>query len=269
MTANVIQKGLLIGKQVRTVSGEVHLHLELKHRAAGGSRHFDEVMTGARSFFRHSAQSKTKQSEMAEYANYGNYQQPQAPLNPYAQQGPPGVPRPAQQQLHHGPPPQGYPPNPNPSPYAQQQPQQQQQQPQWNAPGSNYGPPVAHGIAIGQNTPPPYCTCPQPMQSVQRIVQKEGATKGQAFWACAVGGKDRGGCGFFQWLDANLQAESEAKRKKSSGGPKGENPAIIAMMQQMARIEQKLDQLLNAQTGMLNARPLSVGEALGEGDGRT
>ncbi len=202
---------------------------------------------------------------MAEYANYGNYQQqnPQT-LNPYAQQGPPGVPRPAQQQLHHGPPAQGYQPNPNPSPYPQQPQQQQQQQPQWsNGPAPPaYGPPVPY-------SPPPFCKCPQPMQSVQRTVQKDGPNKGQPFFACAVGGTDRGGCGFFEWLDPAKKAESESKRQKSSGAPKGENPTLIAMMQQMARIEQKLDQLLNAQTGMLNARPLSVGEALGEGDGRT
>jgi len=100
------------------------------------------------------------------------------------------------------------------------------------------------------------------MAAVERDVKKAGPTFGQRFWCCAVGGKDRGGCGFFQWFDPELQKESEAKRQKFSA-PRGPDPILISLMKQMAAMENKLDQILGILSGNLNAQPLSVDEVLG------
>lgn len=190
---------------------------------------------------------------MAEYANY----------NPYANQNQ----NPFSANPNPNPPPYPNQPRPPPgaSPTAYQQPFAPQAQPNYQ--GWHQQPPQPQFAAA---PPPqaPMCTCPNPMQAVERTVQKAGATQGQKFWACAVGDKSRGGCGFFEWQDAKLKAESDAKRQKSSQ-PRGPDPILVSLMQQVAAMNQKLDQILGMMTGNLNSKPLSVEEALGgEGVGR-
>lgn len=190
---------------------------------------------------------------MAEYAGYNPYaNQNQNPFSAHPNPNPsPFVNQPR--------PPPGAAPTAYQQPFAPQAPPSYQQQQQ------HYGPPQPYM----QGPPPPQapmCTCPNPMQAVERTVVKDGANKGQKFWACAVGGKDRGGCGFFDWQDPKLKADSDAKRQKSSQ-PRGPDPILVSLMQQIAAMNQKMDQILGILTGNLNSKPLSVGEALGEGNG--
>lgn len=192
---------------------------------------------------------------MAEYGAYNPYANPNQ--NPYPVHPNPNPP-PFQNQPR--PPPSAAPPAYQQPSYPQAPPQYQQQQLQQQYPPQQQymqGPPPQQA---------PMCTCPNPMQAVERTVQKEGERKGQKFWCCAVGSTDRGGCGFFQWQDAKLRADSDAKRQKS-GQPRGPDPILVSLMKQVAEMNQKLDQLLGMMTGQLNARPMSVGEALGEGNG--
>lgn len=100
------------------------------------------------------------------------------------------------------------------------------------------------------------------MAAVERDTKKPGPNFGKKFWCCAVGGKDRGGCGFFQWTDPAQQAETEAKRLKQNT-PRGPDPILISLMKQVASLEAKVDQILGILSGNLNAQPLSVDEVLG------
>lgn len=57
---------------------------------------------------------------------------------------------------------------------------------------------------------PPMCECNQ--FAFSKVVKKPGPTCGERFWTCPTG-KDRGGCGFFQWENPAMIQKSRAHFK--------------------------------------------------------
>lgn len=51
----------------------------------------------------------------------------------------------------------------------------------------------------GEEAPLPKCRCPDQKDAKLLKVLKDGPNQGRMFYGCAVGAKDKRGCGFFQW----------------------------------------------------------------------
>lgn len=65
---------------------------------------------------------------------------------------------------------------------------------------------------------PPKCECN--LYAFSKVVKKPGPSCGERFWTCPTG-KDRGGCGFFQWENPAMIQKSRAQFKPKPPPPIG------------------------------------------------